>query len=79
MCSRIPWVVMHSSAISASRKDRERILAFCFIGMTMQPWPVTIRNCAASSPPRDPETTRASFGAGTIQKSTMSPYVMSRG
>ncbi len=40
---------MHSSAISASRKDSERKRAFYLIWMTMHPWPVTMRNCAAWS------------------------------
>src|SRR5580692_5335993 len=64
--SRMPWLVMHSSSISVSRKARERTRARCFTGSTKQPCPVTMRNCACF--PLEPEISRASFGAGTCQK-----------
>ena len=68
-CSRIPWVVMQSSAISASCSESERKRAFCFMGRTKQPCPVTIRNWVSCSLRREPEMSRASLGAGTCQNS----------
>ncbi len=41
---RIPWIVMHSSTISASRRARDRTRAFCLTGSTKVPCPVTMRN-----------------------------------
>ncbi len=61
---RMPWFVMHSSTISASRRASESTRAFCFTGTTKLPCPVTMRNCVPSS-----EISSASFGAGTCQKS----------
>ncbi len=37
MWSRMPWVVMQSSAISDSCKESERKRAFCLMGRTKQP------------------------------------------
>ncbi len=37
MRNRMPCVVTHSSAISASCSDNERMRAFCLIGMTNVP------------------------------------------
>ena len=42
--SRMPWLVMDSSVISASRSASDSIRAFCLTGITKLPWPVTIRN-----------------------------------
>src|SRR3977135_1088024 len=65
---------MHSSAISDSRRDNERKRAFCLIGITKQPWPVTMRNCVSSALRLEPEIKSASLGAGTCQKSRRSPF-----
>jgi hypothetical protein len=46
----------------------ESTRAFCFTGVTKQPCPVTMRNCVASLCRFEPEISRASFGAGTCQK-----------
>src|SRR3954454_19942667 len=43
---------------------------FCLIGMTIAPWPVTMRNCVAPSLCLEPEMSSASSGAGTCQRST---------
>jgi hypothetical protein len=64
----MPWLVMHSSTISASRSASESTLAFCFTGTTKEPCPVTVRNCVASFRRFEPEISSASFGAGTCQK-----------
>ena len=67
--SRMPWLVMHSSVISASRRARDSTRARCLTGMTKLPCPVTIRNCVASLCRLEPEMSSASFGAGTCQNS----------
>src|ERR1700730_4323892 len=67
--SRMPWLVMQSSTISAACNASESIRAFCLIGITKLPWPVTIRNCVSWLRRFEPEIRSASFGAGTCQKS----------
>src|ERR1700728_5178903 len=64
---------MQSSEISDSRRDKERKRAFCLIGRTKHPWPVTIRNWVSCDLRREPEMRSASLGAGTCQKNMMGP------
>ena len=49
--------------------------AFCLIGTTKQPCPVTMRNWVSPVRRRDPEISRASFGAGTCQNNIERPFV----
>ena len=60
-------------AISDSCSDKERSRAFCLIGNTKQPCPVTIRNCVSWARRLDPEIKSASLGAGTCQNNMELP------
>src|SRR3954454_16845945 len=70
----MPCLVTHGSMISDSLSASDSTRAFCLIGMTNAPWPVTIRNCDASLC-LDPDIRSASSGAGTCQKSMDPPLL----
>src|SRR3954451_8896196 len=74
----MPCWVTQSSTSSDSRRASDSARAFCLMGMTNAPCPVTIRNCVAPSLCLDPEISSASSGAGTCQKSTGSPSLRKR-
>ena len=74
--SGMPWVVTHSSKSSASRRASDRSRAFCLMGRTNEPCPVTMRNCVAPSLCLEPEMSSASSGAGTCQNSIRASQVV---
>src|SRR3954453_14829315 len=77
--SGMPCLVTQSSTSSDSRSASDSTRAFCLIGMTNAPCPVTIRNCVAPSLCLEPEISSASSGAGTCQNSTGLSFLRQRG
>src|SRR5881275_2622877 len=75
----MPCWVTQSSTSSDSRRASDNARAFCLMGMTNAPCPVTIRNCVAPSLCLEPEISSASSGAGTCQNSTGLSFLRQRG
>src|SRR3954463_625577 len=75
----MPCLVTQSSTSSDSRSASDSTRAFCLMGMTNAPCPVTIRNCVAPSLCLEPEISSTSSGAGTCQNSTGLSFLRQRG